>query len=347
MALAIHAEAGPNLGVDEEVPMNTHRRLRVVSVVLMAALMSSLPAAERARASSAPLGVYTGAGAVAASTSFAAWLGSPVDRAVDYVDQDGGWDAIAQPLWLLDRWGPWVRAGGGRRLVLAVPLLPTSARGQLSVGAAGLFDEPFLRLARNMVSRGLGASVIRLGWEANTRSHPWSAEGDPRSYKQFFRRIVAVMRSVPGATFSFDWTANAGVGGGSVLTTFSSFYPGDDVVDLIGLDVYDIKWQDSTSTPANRWAFTLNQRLGLAEHRAFALAHGKQVSFPEWGMYAKGDEFGGGGDNPYYVTRMADWFSLANPAYQSYFNVSWGGGTLNSFPNGRARYRARFGGEGL
>ena len=309
----------------------------------MAALTVCLPPVDRAGAATDTLGVYIGGGAVSAHTSFAAWLGSPVDRAVDFVDQGNGWEAIAQPSWMLDTWATWVRAGAGRQLVLSVPLLPESARGQLWVGAAGFFDEPFLWLARGMVARGLGGSIIRLGWEANTGSHPWAAEGDPGSYKQFFRRVVAVMRSVPGAAFSFDWTANSGVGGGSALTTFDSFYPGDDVVDLIGLDVYDMVWEDSTSTPAQRWNFTLNQRLGLVDHRAFAWAHGKPMSFGEWGMLARGDQFGGGGDNPYYVDRMADWFGQTTPRYQSYFNVDWGGGVLSSFPNGQARYRARFG----
>lgn len=321
------------------------RRFRAVNALLSAAatLLVSLGPAGPAAASSGALGIYGGGGAVAATTAFAGWLGSPVNRAVDYVDQEAGWEGIAQPLWLLDTWGPWVRGGSDRRLVLAVPMLPSSAWGQLRVGAAGYFDAPFLALARNMVDRGLGTSVIRLGWEANTWAHPWAAEGDPASYRQFFRRIVSVMRSVPGAGFSFDWTANSGVGGGSVLTAFDSFYPGDDVVDLIGLDVYDMKWDDSTSTPAERWDFTLHQRLGLADHRAFAQAHGKSVTFPEWAMRAKGDQFGGGGDSPYYVDRMADWFATTSPAYQAYFDVDWGGGVMASFPEGQARYRARFG----
>lgn len=333
-------------GESKKFRATSPRRSRVEIALLsaVATLLIGLASAGPAAASSGSLGVYEGGGAVAATTAFAGWLGNPVNKAVDYVDQEAGWDGIARPLWLLDTWGPWVRAGGDRRLVLAVPMLPSSAWGQLRAGASGYFDEPFLALARNMVYRGLGNSVIRLGWEANTWAHPWAAEGDPASYKQFFRRIVSVMRSVPGAGFSFDWTANSGVGGGSVLTTFDSFYPGDDVVDLIGLDVYDMKWEDSTSTPAARWDFTLRQRLGLADHRAFAQAHGKSVSFPEWGMRAKGDQFGGGGDSPYYVDRMADWFATTSPAYQAYFDVDWGGGVLASFPEGQARYRARFGG---
>jgi hypothetical protein len=323
--------------------MTTHGRIRAAVAIVAAALALLLPAAGGADASTGNLGIYNGGGSVAADNAFSTWLGVPVTRAHDFVDQNAGWDGIAGPYWLLDTWSAWVRTGVGRRLVLSVPLLPTSAWGQLAAGAAGEFDGPFRTLAQNMVERGLGGSTIRLGWEANTWAHPWAAEGDPGSYRQFYRRIVSVIRSVPGAAFTFDWTANSGVGGGSALTTFDSFYPGDDVVDVVGLDVYDIKWQDSTSTPAQRWDFTVNQRLGLSDHRAFAQAHGKPVSFPEWALHSQGDQLGGGGDNPYFVDRMADWFSSTTTAYQIYFNADWGGGVLSSFPNGQARYRARFG----
>ena len=118
------------------------------------------------------------------------------------------------------------------------------------------------------------------------------------------------MRSVSGAGFSFDWTANPGTS-----LSFASFYPGDDVVDIVGLDIFDMKWQDTTSSPEQRWSFLLNQFNGLIAHRDFAAQHGKPLSFPEWGLYAKGDVQGGGGDNPYYIDRMADWFANNNVAY--------------------------------
>ena len=323
------------------------RRARAWSAALLATLVISLlPTAPAGALSSSALGVYSGGGAVARHDAFDSWLGRPAPVALDFVDQHAGWHGIAQPLWLLDTWGPWVRAGADRRLVLSVPLLPSSAWGQLWAGSVGYFDEPFWWLARAMIERGLGSSVIRLGWEANTQGHPWAAEWDPAAYRQFFRRVVTVMRSLPGAAFTFDWTANSGVGGGSALTTFESFYPGDDVVDTIGMDVYDIKWQDSTSSPADRWRFTLHQRLGLVDHLDFARARGKPVSFPEWGMYARGDQYGGGGDSPYFVDRMADWFNWVRPTYQSYFDVDWGGGTMSSFPSGRSWYRTRFGASG-
>lgn len=293
-----------------------------------------------AAAAPSSLGVYTGPGYVSQHDAFAAWLPASVPYASDALDHRYGWSDISSPIWLLDSWSPWVRAVPGRRLVLSVPLLPASASGQLTAGAAGNFDSYFRTLAQNMVNRGLGGSIIRLGWEANGNWFPWAAAPDPASWKAFYRRVVATMRSVPGTAFAFDWNAASSAAGTNL--TLDAFYPGNDVVDIVGLDAYDLKWGDSTSTPDQRWNFTLYQFNGLITHRDFANAQGKPLSFPEWGLYAAGDVNGGGGDNPYYIDRMADWFAANNVAYQSYFNWNWGGGDLNSFPNGKARYQARF-----
>ncbi len=43
------------------------------------------------------------------------------------------------------------------------------------------------------------------------------------------------MRSVAGAHFAFEWDVNALVR----PTPLSSFYPGDDVVNIIGIDAYE------------------------------------------------------------------------------------------------------------
>lgn len=320
---------------------------RIVSATLASSMLvaglgflGGTPGAAGA-ATSSSVGVYTGPGYVREHDSFANWLNAPVPYASDALDHRFDWSYVTSP-WVVDSWAPWVHAVPGRRLVLSVPMLPQSASGQLAQGAAGAFDPYFRAVALNMVNRGLGDSVIRLGWEANGNWFPWAAAPDPASWKLFYRRIVANMRAIPGANFTFDWNAASSAAGTNL--SFDAFYPGDDVVDIVGLDAYDLKWGDSTSSPEVRWNFTLNQFNGLVAHRNFANAHAKPISFPEWGLYAGGDINGGGGDNPYYIDRMADWFAASNTAYQSYFNDSWGGGNLDNFPNAKARYAARFGG---
>ena len=313
----------------------TRRTLLALLVLLLVPVLSSVsPISPAAGAPATASGVYSGPGYVAQHDAFATWVPAQVPYAIDFLESRYGWTEMLHP-WALDAWAPWVKASPGRRLVLSVPMLPAGAKGQLSAGAAGSFDPYFRSLAQNMVARGLGTSIVRVGWEANGSWHPWSAVPDPAAWKLFYRRIVATMRATPGAAFTFDWTANPGTS-----LSLSSFYPGDDVVDVIGLDVYDMKWQDTTATPEQRWSFLLNQFNGLIAHRDFAAAHGKPLSFPEWGLYITGDAQGGGGDNPYYIDRMADWFASTNTAYQAYFK--WGTSDLGRFPKGMIRYQARF-----
>ncbi len=304
--------------------------------------LSSIPIGHASAA--AQTGLYSGLAKVPEQNSFSAWLGNPVPYATDYVDYRTGWDNDFNPYWLIGPWSTWVKAEPGRRLILGLPLLENSNAGQFELGAAGAFDSYFKNLGQNMVNNGLGNSIIRLGYEANYPGiGPWQATDNPSGYVKHFRHIVGVLRSVPNSNFLIDWTSSAGLQTGHVLNSFDSYYPGDDVVDIVGMDLYDMKWMDTTSTPIQRWQFNLTQTMGLNDHRTFAALHNKPVSFPEWGLYKTGDQFGGGGDDPYYIDQMADWFASSNTYYQSYFNINWGGGILSDFPNGQARYKARFG----
>jgi hypothetical protein len=291
-----------------------------------------------------PAGVYNGPGAVGAHNEFESWLGVSMLYASDYVDYKSGWDTDFKPAWLIDNWSKWVTALPGRRLVVGLPMLESSNTGQFDQGASGAFDSHFTDFANALIAHGLGNSIIRLGYEANCDTiGPWQATDNPSGYVADFRHIVGVMHNAPGADFKFDWTVCNGLQNGHALNSFASFYPGDDAVDIIGLDQYDVKWMDPGVSPVGRWQYNVNRYMGLNDHRAFAAAHGKPVSFPEWGLYKAGDRFGGGGDSPYFIDRMADWIAASRPVYQAYFNLDWGGGVLANFPKGQAEYRLRFG----
>ncbi|HSX27230.1 MAG TPA: Ig-like domain-containing protein [Patescibacteria group bacterium] len=320
----------------------------VIWLLLVAVVMMGLNVARVSEAAglSVPTGVYTGPGTVTAHDNFSNWLGSPVTYTTDYVDYKGGWqkDFIDSKLWLTQPWGKWVSAASGRRLVLGLPMLENANYGQFDQGAAGAFDSYFQSLANDMVVNKLGNSIIRLGYEANCNTiGPWQATDNPSGYVKLFRHIVTVMRATPGSSFSFDWTLCNGYQSGHALTSFASFYPGDDVVDIMGMDIYDMKWMDTTSTNDQRWQYNVTRYMGMQDHINFAASHSKPVSFPEWGLYKPGDQFGGGGDDPYFIDQMANWINGHNTYYESYFNLNWGGGVLSDFPNGQAEYKARFG----
>jgi hypothetical protein len=316
------------------------KTFRIVTVLaVLAALAVMLPAGADAPAGTQRVGVYTGPANVAGQKAFEAWLGGDVSVAMDYLDQSS-WSAFDDTDWLLGPWSGWVKEDPTRLFVLSVPLLTRDSAGQLRSGANGAFDAHFRQLAQKLVARGMSSTVIRLGWEMNGGWFPWSGVGDPAAYTAMFRHVVGVMRAVPGARFGFEWTPN----GGRSQVSSEALYPGDDVVDVIGLDQYDIKWEDSNAAPDARWQFLLTEPYGLNWHRTFARAHGKPMAYSEWALWAKGSQEGGGGDDPAYISHMADWFASNDVAYHIYFDVPEGGvgGTITSFAQGAATYRARF-----
>lgn len=294
------------------------------------------------------LGLYVGPGRVTLLQNFSTWLGKPITHTTDYIDYKGGWqkDFIDSRVWLAEPWGKWVKATNNRKMVLGLPMLQNENYGQFSLGLTGEFDTYFRQLGENLVANGLGDSIIRLGYEANCDTiGPWQATDNPAGYKQLFRHQVAVLRAVPGSNFSFDWTVCNGLQTGKPLNSFESFYPGNDVVDIIGIDIYDVKWGSPNATPQQRWDYTVGRRMGVNELVAFAKQKSKPISYPEWGLYKPGDAFAGGGDNPYFIERMAELMNKTSPVYQAYFNLDWGGGILSDFPNGEATFRTIFGGQ--
>ncbi|MFC5639154.1 glycosyl hydrolase [Streptomyces bullii] len=282
------------------------------------------------------LGVYVGPGKTAEVNGFQTWLSrSPVD-ATDYLDPSENtlWNQYATQYW-----GEWKKARADRRFVLGLPLLPKG--GNFAAGLAGQYDSQFRVLADLMIKNGLGDSVVRLGYEGNNKNiGAWQGTDDPAAYRAMFRRVVTLMRARSGANFKFDY--NMAVGPAGKVTSFETLYPGDAYVDIVGLNIYDVWWGHPEATPSQRWNHTLTTTMGVNQFKAFAAAHNKPKSYPEWGLYRKGDAYAGGGDSPYFIDRMAE--LVQDSTYQAYFDLDWGGGTLDEFPNGKAQYKLRFGG---
>lgn len=301
------------------------------------------------------IGFYTGPADTAEHDQLSAWLGNEATYTVDFLDDSQSWNNIANYSdWMLDPWAAWVKANPDRRLVISMPMLNQDSSGMLVEGANGAYDQYFRTLGQEIVDKGLGNSVIRLGWEANGDWYPWKASTNPEAWKAYFRRIVGILRSVepkvagqPPQNFQIDLTYNRGTSGTNIK--FDTMYPGDDVVDIIGMDVYDTKWMDNTSPPEARWDEVVNQEMGLNDYRAFAALHNKPMSHPEWGLWEKDHDTNGGvGDNPYFIDRMADWFeaNASSIMYQSYFHhlSGWTGDhRLSSYVNSQTRFKARLG----
>jgi hypothetical protein len=123
------------------------------------------------------------------------------------------------------------------------------------------------------------------------------------------------MRAVPGAHFLFDWNVNANYRD----IPFADYYPGDAYVDIIGIDQYDNTGVNIPAPGPYRFAALAAQPGGLDALAAFAGAHGKPLSIPEWGTISEGTN--AGGDDPYYVDGIAEFIATHDIAYESYFDA--------------------------
>jgi hypothetical protein len=282
-------------------------------------------------------------------TAFSAAVGHDISCALVYNNAAPDWANWERPWFTIHgdpnfNWARWKAAVPGRRLIITQAMIPSGlAPDWRERGAAGEFVGHAQALAQNLVAAGLGDSIIRMAHEANGT---WTVDGlgnDPtqyREWKTFWARTARAMRSVPGSSFRFDWTINAAYR----AIPFNDYYPGNDVVDIIGADVYDF-WPGPAVAPATpdlRWKAQYEQPGGLRDLIRFGRQHGKPLSIPEWGLSAVGHK-GGVGDNPYFVDRMAEVVRNNPTAYQSYFESTTDVGMLlTDAPRSLAAYRRNF-----
>lgn len=336
-----------------------------VSVLLAAAVLMAgtvtvrpLPAA---RAASAPTGARTACAytshSISALQRLSALVGRDIDCAVVFTDSTDSWSAWASP-WILNgvpadsQWDDWYHAVPGRTLVVTQSLVPKDIPGDWrALGAAGAFDDDIRAWTTAMVADGLGSVIVRLGHEANG---DWYFDDigdtptDHASWAAYWARFVRVTRTVAGAHFTFDWTVNAGYR----RIAFDAYYPGDDVVDVIGIDQYDgPAYAPPTPTvpPADRWNQMLTAQDGIGDLMAYATAHHKPLSIPEWGLTTPDFNGGnGGGDDGYFVDRVADIVRTHDVAYSGVWemNTPTSPVALENNPQALAAYRAHFGAGG-
>jgi hypothetical protein len=251
--------------------------------------------------------------------------------------------------WLARRWST---AGYDTGLVLTVPMIPDSG-GSLAAGAAGQYNAQFRTLAQTLVADGQGSAILRIAPEFNGTWYGWTIDvpNGGALYAAFWRQIVNTMRAVPGANFKFDWCANNGSSWASTGAQLDaeSAWPGDAYVDYVGLDVYDQSWAMWKADPVARWNEYLGLKNGIRWHQSFAAAHGKPMTFPEWGLADRTDGYGGG-DTPYFVEQMYSWILQHNVAYHLYFESHDPNGQYGvfsgRFPTAASRFVELFGPRG-
>jgi hypothetical protein len=283
----------------------------------------------------AALGVHnSNDGSLSSYNDFSSWLGQPVKFRVTFTPED--WGSIAKP-YFMSTTQQWV-SDPTRFEVISVPLYLSSDNGFSSI-TSGQRDSYLQQLASSIKATGHpGQVIIRLGWEYNGPWSPWTAVNDPQGYVNAYRHVVQVMRSV-APEIRFDWCTNY-----ESYSTFdwTSAYPGDDVVDVVSMDVYDRYnkgWDDVVNAP---------QGVGLNALRQFARAHGKYEGYPEWSLST---ESTGHGDSPSFIDNMYSWIQAGGSSvlYQAYWNTNEAGPNAaiegpmaGNVPRAAAEYRALF-----
>ena len=302
--------------------------------------------------------------------AYGPWLNRKVIWAEDFMPTEG-WNKIEGEQWQLGTWKGWVQKQPGRRLVLSVPLLPGGWAGNgpttgpgagepvsLAEGAKGTYNEYFQRLAENLVENELGDTILRLGWEFNGGWYTWRADTKEKAeaFAAYFRQIVTTMRSVQGAeNLKFCWNP--------AMEPWWPYppetaWPGDDVVDYVGVDVYDQSWAKNTypfpegadeaemaEIQLKVWNEVKNNEkaYGLPYWVQFAAAHNKPLTIPEWGVCERSDKHGGL-DNPIFIEKMYEF--IMNPAnnvyFECYFDVGAHDGDHQLCPNPDGKRETKF-----
>lgn len=305
---------------------------------------AALPAcaAELAPIPTAQLGVISG-NDLQAMQRWASWLGRSPNHC-QLVFNQTDWGQLEASIDFIANLGRQVVASGGG-VQWSVPVGGSAAYDGVAKGER---DALYQRMAAAILTAhggGMSRICIRPPWEFNLPEQSLAARSaagawDGAAYIAGYRRIVGVFRKV-SPRFYFDWCPN--IGGGDNIDP-ERCYPGDDVVDVVSVDVYyRAQYDDQGKTDGGLGIFYYrkNQPRGLEWLDGFARTHGKLIGISEWGVDSdKATEF----------TRLfIEWIKALGPrlSHHNYWDRTDGG--VNSelsqggLPSIGALYRGAFG----
>jgi hypothetical protein len=290
---------------------------------------------------------------LAAYRGASTWLGLPIPWTVQMLGKrDGVREMTGSSFGQLVRSDAVLRQLAGElRVVMAVPLAFGHANAHTPAGveqvrrnlqetASGAWDDAYRQVARQLVDAGHADAHLRLGWEFDGAWYPWSAQGGNHDvYKEAFRHVAAVFESV-NPDFVIEWNAARE----DFPTIGPLAYPGDDVVDVMSMDVY----YSSTPRRLAGWReddWQRNFQRILEFHRDFAMQRGKALGYPEWAVRSI--------DEPMFIRRFRDWLASlpengpGRLVYHSYFNTDNHTGKfhLRNHPLSAAAFREVFGAQ--
>lgn len=248
---------------------------------------------------------------------------------------------------------------------------PSGKGGTLQSIASGNIDGYLIASARAAHAHPRPV-FLRPMWEMNGDWFPWSsyagstprAGNSPALYRMAWQRMHIIFRGgqpseisarlsqagLPGLTTTSGWVPNASSNvawvwslakGGARPTsapyTNSSYYPGDQYVDWIGLSFH--QW---SSTSVSHWTSRIDNSSDpwarADDLHAFAASRGKPMMLAEWGIASKPY---GNGDDPSWINDAFSWASSHRMVRaQVYFNRVAGDNNhrLEDHPKSRAAF---------
>jgi hypothetical protein len=261
---------------------------------------------------------------------FEKWLGKPVDQVAVHTGRANWNDWVNSIRWSLSRW-----TSMDKPIAWTIPFFADG--GTLRAAAAGEYQIYYKQAAEILKDSRRDDSVIyvRIGEEFNGNWMPWSAAGHEQEFIEAYRQFVDAFRSVSNR-FRFEWNLNMG----ETRMEPTNAYPGDDYVDVVGMDFYyNIQWNPTNATAA--WDEMVHRPFGLDWLEQFAHVHKKPTAYPEWGVNSDGA-------GP-YIQNAAKWFSNHNVLYQRVWNSNSAfPGKLSDgkYPHAAAAYISSFGQTG-
>lgn len=195
-------------------------------------------------------------------------------------------------------WEPWdPGAGMHQSAYTAAEIAGGRYDGYVSSWAeqAAAYDRPFL---------------LRFAHEMNGDWYPWSVGapgGAPQDYVAAFRRVRRIFNDAGARQVEWVWCPNAVIG--AHTEAISQSYPGDEFVDIVGVDGYNFG-----DLPGHQWtepAELFGDTLALVAQ----LAPGKPVWINEVGC---GDQ---GGDKVRWISDFVGWLVTTDVRGLVWFEV--------------------------
>jgi hypothetical protein len=190
-----------------------------------------------------------------------------------------------------------------------------------------------------------GVQFICPGWEFNGNWYPWGIEGNDTTANQqgfvaTWIHIWNLANAVAPGYFKFWWNPSAmQYPGIADVTPGGAYYPGDQFVDGIGMDIYN-NYNASTTWPGDAvYLQTLESgpQPNWDTILTYCQAHGKAIIVPEWGLNGGGAS--NGGDDPTFVTNVFDLGVAAANLGVPVFLFPWvntGANPFTQYPNSLA-----------